>query len=48
MGNNGKPKWFGKTKQVDELGGAAWAAKFHVWRMDWDSENISLSVDGEL
>jgi beta-glucanase (GH16 family) len=23
-----------------------WAAKFHVWRMDWDERRIDLSVDG--
>jgi len=48
MGNNRKPKWFSTTKAVSELGGAEWAKKFHVWRMDWDSENISLFVDNVL
>jgi len=24
------------------------AAEFHIWRMDWDSEAISLFVDGML
>jgi beta-glucanase (GH16 family) len=48
MGNNQKPKWFSTTKDVKELGGQAWAKKFHVWRMDWDSENISLFVDDVL
>ncbi len=48
MGNNRKPKWFSTTKAVNELGGAEWAKKFHVWRMDWDSENISLFVDDVL
>lgn len=44
LGSNRKPKWFSKTKAVD----ATWANKFHTWRMDWDSENISLFVDDEL
>ena len=44
MGNNRKPKWFSTTKEVDEK----WANQFHVWRMDWDSENISLFVDDVL
>ncbi|RYG22094.1 MAG: glycoside hydrolase family 16 protein [Chitinophagaceae bacterium] len=44
MGENRKPKWFSTTKTVN----AAWAKQFHVWRMDWDSENISLFVDEEL
>jgi len=25
-----------------------WREKFHVWRMDWDHDNIKLYVDGEL
>lgn len=25
-----------------------WADKFHVWRMDWDTENIKLYLDDEL
>lgn len=48
LGKNSKPKWFSKTKKVDELGGEEWAKKFHIWRMDWDSENISLFVDDVL
>lgn len=27
---------------------AEWANKYHVWRMDWDSENIHLYLDDEL
>lgn len=45
---NGQPNWYSTFKPVAELGGGAWAAKFHVWRMDWDSESISLFVDGIL
>jgi beta-glucanase (GH16 family) len=41
MGNNRKPKWFSTTKEVD----ATWAKQFHTWRMDWDSEQITLFVD---
>ncbi len=44
MGNNRKPKWFSTTKEVNE----EWAKQFHTWRMDWDSENISLFVDNAL
>lgn len=25
-----------------------WADKFHIWRMDWDSESIKLYLDGEI
>ena len=57
QGANGKAEWFSRTKPVDSLGflggspkadsaaGAAWAAKFHVWRMDWNEESIELYVD---
>jgi hypothetical protein len=37
-------KWDSATKSVD----AAWAAKFHVWRMDWSSTQIDLYVDDTL
>ncbi|MFW0715985.1 family 16 glycosylhydrolase [Pedobacter sp. N23S346] len=45
---DGKTKWFSKTKAVAELGGKAWGKKFHVWRMDWDEQSISLFVDDLL
>jgi beta-glucanase (GH16 family) len=28
--------------------GADWQPQFHVWSMDWDAENIALSVDGQV
>jgi beta-glucanase (GH16 family) len=37
-------RWDSVTKAVD----AAWAAKFHVWRMDWSSTQIDLYVDDTL
>jgi beta-glucanase (GH16 family) len=30
------------------MGGAAWAAAFHVWRMDWDETSITLFCDDQL
>jgi beta-glucanase (GH16 family) len=45
---NRKTKWFSQTKAVGELGGKAWAKKFHIWRMDWDEQSISLFVDDVL
>ncbi|MBE8722218.1 beta-glucanase [Sphingobacterium sp. Ka21] len=41
-------EWHSTTKSVKELGGKAWAAQFHVWRMDWDENEISLYVDDLL
>ncbi|RZK47666.1 MAG: glycoside hydrolase family 16 protein [Pedobacter sp.] len=40
--------WFSNTKNINELGGKEWASKFHIWRMDWDEEAISLYVDDVL
>jgi len=37
-------RWFSATKAVD----AAWAANYHLWRMDWDTNSIKLYVDDAL
>ncbi|GGB17958.1 DUF2264 domain-containing protein [Puia dinghuensis] len=39
------PLWFSRRTPLDSLGGPGWAREFHVWRMDWDSAMIRLSVD---
>jgi len=38
-------KWDSSTKSLSSLG-ANWSSQFHVWTMDWDDQNIVLSVDG--
>lgn len=43
-----KAEWHSTTKPVDSLGGKAWAAKFHIWRMDWDETSIALFLDDLL
>lgn len=43
-----KAKWYSNIKDIDQLGGKEWAAKFHIWRMDWDENSISLYVDDTL
>ena len=43
-----KAEWYSETISVDSLGGQAWADEFHVWRMDWDENEISLYVDDLL
>lgn len=50
IGTNQKYKahWYSNTINIDELGGKQWAAKFHIWRMDWDENAISLYVDDRL
>jgi beta-glucanase (GH16 family) len=49
LNSNGySAKWYGKKYPTDSLGGAAWASKFHTWRMDWTESEISLFVDDQL
>ena len=37
--------WDDFKKPIEEFGDPAWSSKFHVWRMDWNSDEIRLSVD---
>jgi len=39
-------KWDSQTKQVSTLG-ANWATQFHVWRMDWDAQQIVIYLDDQ-
>ena len=43
-----KAEWFSKTKNIDSLGGKKWAEKFHIWRMDWNENEIALYLDDVL
>jgi beta-glucanase (GH16 family) len=43
-----KAKWYGKKFATDSMGGKAWADQFHVWRMDWSDQEISLFLDDRL
>jgi len=40
-------KWDGSSKAVSSLG-AGWSSNFHIWRMDWDDQNINLYLDDTL
>ena len=40
--------WDDLKKPITEFTDPDWSARFHVWRMDWDEENVKLYVDGEL
>ncbi|MGN6398509.1 MAG: glycoside hydrolase family 16 protein [Mucilaginibacter sp.] len=40
-------KWYSNRKQLDSLG-TGWSRHFHIWRMDWDENAISLYVDDKL
>ncbi|WP_316831549.1 glycoside hydrolase family 16 protein [Pedobacter aquatilis] len=48
MGEGNKDAWFSTTKNIDSLGGKKWASEFHIWRMDWDENQIALYVDDLL
>lgn len=41
-------EWFSNKFSVDSLGGQKWAEKFHIWRMDWNSQSIALYIDNQL
>lgn len=43
-----KPAWDTVKKPLAEFGSSEWAAKPHIWRMDWDPEAIRLYVDDIL
>jgi len=43
-----KAKWYSNTKQISAFKDPKWSSKFHIWRMDWDENVISLYVDNEL
>jgi beta-glucanase (GH16 family) len=40
-------QWSTVKKPVAEFG-PDWSKEFHVWRMDWDNDQIRLSVDDRL
>lgn len=39
-------KWDSASQSLSSLG-AGWSDDFHVWQMDWDDQNIVLSLDGQ-
>ena len=41
-------EWDAVEKDLSEIGGPDWAERFHVWRLDWDEQRISISVDGQV
>jgi beta-glucanase (GH16 family) len=46
--STGRAAWDDTRTPLAALGGAAWADRFHVWRMDWDEREIRLYVDDLL
>jgi beta-glucanase (GH16 family) len=45
-----KAKWDDLKKPLSDFTGADpdWIKKFHVWRIDWDKDSISLFLDDQL
>ena len=43
-----KAEWYSKTIHIDSLGGKKWSSQFHIWRMDWDENSITLYLDDLL
>jgi beta-glucanase (GH16 family) len=44
----GATVWDDLRKPIVELADPNWSAKFHIWRMDWDKDQIQLYVDDQL
>lgn len=42
------PEWYNGIRSIESFGEKDWAERFHVWRMDWDENEISLYVDNVL
>jgi len=38
--------WDAIATPLTSLGDGDWDARFHVYRMDWDDQRITLTVDG--
>jgi beta-glucanase (GH16 family) len=47
-GNRRAPAWDDLKKPIAEFADPNWSSKFHVWRMDWDKDQIQLYVDDQL
>ena len=48
LGPDKKAYWYSNKFNTDSLGEAAWASRFHIWRMDWTKESIALYIDDQL
>jgi beta-glucanase (GH16 family) len=43
-----KAEWDDVRIPISEFGDTDWSSQFHVWRMDWDEEEIRLYLDDKL
>ena len=44
----GQQNWDTSRTPVETFNDPKWDEKFHIWRMDWDSESIRLYLDDQL
>lgn len=44
----GRAKWSTTKTPVASFRDPAWDSRFHIWRMDWDENQIQLFVDDQL
>ncbi len=44
----GATVWDDLKKPITEFTDPNWSSKFHIWRMDWDKDQIQLYVDDQL
>lgn len=42
------PKWYSIATPISAFKQPGWSQKFHIWRMDWNAESISLYMDDQL
>jgi beta-glucanase (GH16 family) len=40
--------WSSTRQSLADLGGQAWADRFHLWAMDWNAKRFELFLDGRL
>ena len=44
----GKPVWNSRKIKLSDLAtDPEWSSRFHLWSMEWDAQQITLSLDGE-
>ena len=44
----GRAVWDDSRTPLGSLGDPNWSSRFHVWRMDWNENQIAIAVDGRV
>ena len=45
LGREARPEWDSTSFPLERFG-PGWADEFHVWQLDWNAEQLAISVDG--